>query len=180
MSVESWQKYEIPGPSKATVIVKPEMVPALIKRVNNPILVVGHEAAEIPLGKKAPIDYIIRIAKAANIPVVTTAHTIGKFLDRDFEPTASMTAMDIGNRLKDPNWSITDGKDSHDLALILGLPYYMGWVIESGLKSFAYKHLKMISLDRYYQPHCNWSFPNLSLENWKKNLEIIAKEVEKK
>ncbi len=180
MSVESWQKYEIPGTSKATVIVKSEMVSALIKRANNPIFIVGHEAAEIVLEKKAPIDYIIRIAKAANIPVVTTAHSMSKFLDRDFEPTACMTAMDIGNRLTDPNWSIIDEKGAHDLVLILGLPYYMGWVIESGLKSFAYKHLKMISLDRYYQPHCNWSFPNLSLENWKRNLEIIAKEVEKK
>jgi CO dehydrogenase/acetyl-CoA synthase complex epsilon subunit len=179
MSAESWQKYEIPGPVKASVIVKPEMVSALIKRANNPIFVVGHET-EIDLGKTVPIDYIIRIAKAANIPVVTTAHTIGKFLERGFEPASSMTAMDIGNRLTDTNWSIIDGKGSHDLALIIGLPYYMGWVIESGLKSFAYKHLKMISLDRYYQPHCNWSFPNLSLENWKKNLEIIAKEVEKK
>nr|NIO20490.1 CO dehydrogenase/acetyl-CoA synthase complex subunit epsilon [Candidatus Aenigmarchaeota archaeon] len=68
----------------------------------------------------------------------------------------------------------------HDLALILGLPYYMGFVIESGLKSFAYSHLKTISLDQYYQPHCNWSFPNISVEEWDKNLNIITIEVEKK
>ncbi len=181
-TAEPWQKYEIPGPTKAVVITKPELVSALLTRAKNPILVVGFKAAETDFGNgKKPIDYVIRIAKATDMPVVATAHTVSEFLKRDFRPAAWMTSMDIGNRLTDPEWSISDKKPPHDLALILGIShYYMSWVIESGLKSFAFRHLKTISLDRYYQPHCNWSFPNLSLKDWEKNLNIIVEELEKK
>jgi acetyl-CoA decarbonylase/synthase complex subunit epsilon len=180
MAAEPWQRYEIPGPKKAIVISKPELVSALVKRAKNPIFVVGHEAAEVDLGGKKPIDHIIRIARATNIPVVATAHTASEFLKRNFQPAAWMTSMDIGNKLADPEWSISGEGGSHDLALILGIPYYMEWVIESGLKSFAFRHLKTVSIDRYYQPHCNWSFQNLSLKDWDKNLTIIAEEIERK
>jgi len=179
MSAEPWQRYEIPGPVKALVITKPIVVSSLIKRSKNPILVVGHEV-DVELDGRSPIDYVIRIAKAADIPVVTTAHIVVKFLNRNFKPAAWMTSMDIGNRLTDPSWSVSGKKAPHDLALILGIPYYMEWLIESGLKSFAYKHLTTVSIDRYYQPHCKWSFPNLSMEDWLKNLDAIAGEVEKK
>lgn len=179
MAAEPWQRYEIPGPVKAIVITKPQMVSALVKRAKNPIFIAGYESVKTDLKGKKPIDYIIRIAKATDIPVIATAHTVAEFLKRDFKPAAWMSSMDIGNRLTDPGWSVSGKGGSHDLALILGIPYYMGWVIESGLKSFAYHHLKTISLDRFYQPHCNWSFPNISIKDWVKNLETIAKEVEK-
>ncbi|MBA7504080.1 hypothetical protein ES706_02705 [subsurface metagenome] len=180
MVAEAWQRAEIPGPIKALVIKKPEVVQAMIKKAKRPIFVVGHEAAKINLGDKKPIDYVIRIAKAANIPVVATAQTVAEFLKRDFRPAAWMSAMDIGNRLTDPGWSVSGEGGSHDLALFLGIPYYMEWVIESGLKSFAFHHLKTVSLNRFYQPHCNWSFSNISIEDWDRNLEIIAKGLEKK
>ncbi|MFC1787456.1 CO dehydrogenase/acetyl-CoA synthase complex subunit epsilon [Halobacteriota archaeon] len=180
MAAEPWQKYEVPGTIKSVVIKKPEIVSTLLKKAKNPIFVVGHEAAEVDLGGKNPIDHIIRIARAANIPVVTTAHTLAEFLKRDFKPAASMTSMDIGNRLTDPEWNVYGEDSPHDLALILGMTYYVGFVIEAGLKSFAFRHLKTISLDRYYQPHCNWSFPNLSIEDWYRNLTIIAQEIENK
>ncbi|RLG91541.1 MAG: CO dehydrogenase/acetyl-CoA synthase complex subunit epsilon [Candidatus Hecatellales archaeon] len=181
MAAEPWQKYEIPGPTKAVVITKPEVVSALVTRAKNPILVAGFKTAEIDFGNgKKPIDYVIRIAKAANIPVVATAHTVSEFLKRDFKPTAWMSAMDIGNRLTDPTWSVTGKNPPHDLALIIGIShYYMSWLIMSGLKSFAYKHLKTVSIDQYYYPHCNWSFPNLSLKDWEKNLTAIAENLEK-
>jgi acetyl-CoA decarbonylase/synthase complex subunit epsilon len=181
MAAEPWQRYEVPGPTKAVPITKPEMVAALLKRAKNPILIVGHEAAEVEFedGKK-PIDYAIRIAKATETPIVATANTVAEFLKRDFKPAAWMTAVDIGNRLTDPAWTVSEKDPPHDLALFMGITYYMAWVIESGLKSFAFRHLKTISLDRYYQPHCNWSFPNLLLKDWSKNLNIIVEEVEKK
>jgi acetyl-CoA decarbonylase/synthase complex subunit epsilon len=178
MDAEPWQRAEVPGTVKASVITKPEVVVAMLRRAKHPIFIVGHEAAEIDLGGKKPIDYIIRTAKVAKVPVVATAQTVGEFLKRDFRPAAFMSAMEIGGRLTDPGWSVVGEGTPHDLALILGIPYYMGWVIESGLKSFA-PNLRTISLDRFYQPHCNLSFPNLSLDDWRKNLELITQEVEK-
>jgi len=171
---EPWQTAEIAGPKKAHVITKPAVVVAMIKRAKRPVLVVGHKAAETELGEEKAIDLIIRFAKAAEIPVVATAHIVGEFIKRGFHPAAWMPAMDIANRLKDSEWEGVDGEGQYDLALFMEMPYYMEWLVLSGLKHFAYKHLTTISLDRFYQPHATWSFPNMKIEGWKKNFEEIV------
>jgi len=51
-AAEPWQTAEIPGPKKALVITKPEVVAAMIKRAKHPILIVGHKAAEIDFEEK--------------------------------------------------------------------------------------------------------------------------------
>jgi len=180
LAFEPWQRGEIPGPIKAVVINKPEMVPALVKKAKKPLFIVGTGALRDEFNGKFPIDYAIRIAKGGNIPVVATAQTVVEFKRRGFTPTARMSLMEIGGRLTDPEWSVSDNGAPHDLVLMLGLgPYYMEWLVGSGLKSFA-PHLKTISLNRFYQPHCSWSFPNLPVEEWYKNLEKIAQGMEKK
>jgi acetyl-CoA decarbonylase/synthase complex subunit epsilon len=172
MKAEPWQTAEIAGPKKALVIMKPEVAAAMIKRAIRPILVVGHLATEADSDTGMMIDYAIRLNKATGIPVVATAHTVHEFVKRGFEPAAQMSAMDIGNRLKDPTWKGLDGKGPYDVALFMGLPYYMGFVILSGLKHFS-TGLKTISLDRFYNPHASWSFPNLKVEEWNQSFETI-------
>jgi len=54
MAAEPWHRAEISGPTKASVITKPEVVLALIKRAKRPILVVGHEAVETDLASASP------------------------------------------------------------------------------------------------------------------------------
>ncbi len=169
---EPWQTAEIAGPKKALLILKPEVVVAMVKRAKRPILVVGHQAAEDYSDNVKMIDYAIRMSKTMRIPVVATAHMINEFLKRGLQPAAWMSAMDIGNRLQDPEWKGLDGKGPYDLALFIGLPYYMEFVILSSLKHFSTK-LKTISLDRFYNPHATWSFPNLSVEDWNQSFEII-------
>jgi len=169
---EPWQAAEIPGPKKALVITKPEVVAAMIKRAKRPILIVGHKAAEIELEDKKLIDFMIELAKKADIPVVATAHVISEFLKRGYRPAEWMPAVDIGNRLTDSGWKGLDGKGPYDLALFVGLPYYMEWTILSGLKHFA-PNLKTITLDNVYQPHASWSFPNISVKDWVENLKVI-------
>jgi acetyl-CoA decarbonylase/synthase complex subunit epsilon len=170
---EPWQKAEIAGPKKALLVSKPEVVVAMVKRAKRPILVVGHLAAEDYSDNVKMIDYAIRLSKAAGIPVVATAHMINEFLKRDFQPATWMPAMDIGNRLQDAEWKGLDGKGPYDLALFMGLPYYMQFVILSALKHFS-TNLKTISLDRFYNPHASWSFPNLSVKDWNENLDVIV------
>jgi acetyl-CoA decarbonylase/synthase complex subunit epsilon len=169
---EPWQTAEIAGPQKALVIMKPEVVVAMIKRAKHPILVVGHLSAKPDTENAKSIDYVIRINKATGIPVVATAHTAHEFVKQGFQPAASMSAMDIGNRLKDSSWKGLDGKGPYDLALFMGLPYYMEFVILAGLKHFS-TNLKTISLDRYYNPHASWSFPNLKVKDWNQSFETI-------
>jgi acetyl-CoA decarbonylase/synthase complex subunit epsilon len=84
-----------------------------------------------------------------------------------------MPAVDIANRLVDSEWKGLDGNGQYDLAMFMGITYYMEWVLFSGLKHFG-QNLKTISLDRHYQPHASWSFPNLSDEDWAQNLEVIV------
>jgi len=169
---EPWQTAEIAGPKKALLIMKPEVVVAMIKRAKRPILVVGHLATETDSETGKMVDYTIRLNKTTGIPVIATANTAREFVKQGFYPAASMSAMDIGNRLKDPDWKGLDGKGPYDLALFMGLPYYMEFVILSGLKHFS-TNLKTISLDRYYNPHATWSFPNLRVEEWNQSFEII-------
>ena len=173
MAAEPWQRAETAGPLRAHVLTKPDVAVALIKKAKRPIIVAGHNVTGEPLKSAEPIDYVIQISRAGNIPVVATANVGKTFLERGYEPAALMGAMDIANRIKDESWMGLDGKGSYDVLLILGLPYYMEWLILSGLKHFA--KLTTLSLGRYYQPHATWSFPNVSSEVWEGNLKAIVK-----
>jgi len=179
MSVEPWQTAEIPGPVKALIITKPLVLAAMMTKAKRAIMVVGHEANEIDLGGERAIDYAIRIAKACQISIVATAHVAGEFVKRGFSHISWMPAVDIGNRLQDPEWQGLDGNGRYDLVIFLGIPYYMEWNILSGLKHSA-PHLRTVSLDRFYQPHASWSFPNVSLEAWQMHLKEVLRHLEAK
>jgi acetyl-CoA decarbonylase/synthase complex subunit epsilon len=172
VSAEPWQKAEIAGPKKALLILKPEVVVAMVKKAKRSVLVVGHQAATDYSDDVKMIDYAIRMGRTAGVPLVATAHVTSEFVKRGFEPAASMPAVDIGNRLKDPEWKGLDGMGPYDLAMFMGLPYYMEFVILAGLKHFS-TSLKTISLDRFYNPHATWSFPNLPVKDWSVSLETI-------
>ncbi|MFX1533540.1 MAG: CO dehydrogenase/acetyl-CoA synthase complex subunit epsilon [Promethearchaeota archaeon] len=175
---DPWQTAEIAGPKKA-IPIKAETVAARIKRSSRSILVVGHLAAEDYSDNVKMIDYAIQLSNLAGIPVVATAHTAISFIERDFQPARSMSAMDIGNRLKDQEWKGLDGKGVHDLALFMGLPYYMEFVILAGIKHFS-PELETISLDRFYHPHSTRSFPNLSVEDWNESFKVILSKLGEK
>jgi acetyl-CoA decarbonylase/synthase complex subunit epsilon len=171
-NVTPWQTAEVAGPKKANIIMKPEVVAAMIKRAKRPILVVGYLSTKADKETGKMLDYAIRMNKAIGIPVVATAHTIKELVKQGFTSATQMSAMDIGNRLKDSEWKGLDGKGQYDIALFMGWPYYMEYVILSGLKHFSQK-LKTISLNRYYDPNASWSFPNLKVEDWTQGFETI-------
>jgi acetyl-CoA decarbonylase/synthase complex subunit epsilon len=177
MSCEPWQCAEVASTKKANPITKPEVAVALIKKAAYPILVVGSNATERWMEGKQLIDYLIDFARASKVAVVATAHMVGEFLKRGYEPAGFMSAMDIGNRLVDPEWQGIDGKGHPDLAMFVGLPYYMEGLILSGLMHFA-PELKTITLDNMYHPHASWSFPNTSLEEWASNLTVMTSKFE--
>jgi acetyl-CoA decarbonylase/synthase complex subunit epsilon len=177
MSCEPWQCAEVASTKKANPITKPEVAVAMIKKAQHPILVVGSNATERWMEGKQLIDYLIDFAKASKVPVVATAHMVGEFLKRGYEPAGFMSAMDIGNRLVDPEWQGIDGKGHPDLALFVALPFYMEGLILSGLMHFALD-LKTMTLDNMYHPHASWSFPNTTLEEWASNLEVMTSKFE--
>ncbi len=170
MSCEPWQCAEGSATKKAMAITKPEVAVSLIKRAVRPILVVGSEAVTRDLGGKSLIEYLIDFAKASKVPVVATAHMVGEFLKRGYTPAGFMSAMDIGNRLVDPDWQGLDGRGPYDLALFVGLPYYMEGLILSGLMHFA-PGLRTVTLDNKFHPHACWSFPNAGVKVWARILK---------
>ena len=170
---ESWQTGEIPGPKKASLIVKPDIADAMIRRAKHPIMVVGHGILEYDVEGRKLIDCLIQLARMAKIPVVVTASTNKEFLSRGYTPAAVMPAVDIANRLTDSAWKGLDGKGSYDLAIFVGLPYSMEWTILSGLKNFA-PGVKTMTLDCVYQPNASWSFPNSTIKEWASSLTAIV------
>jgi acetyl-CoA decarbonylase/synthase complex subunit epsilon len=177
MSCEPWQCAEVSATKKANPIQKPEIAVALIKKAARPILIVGSNATERFMEGKPLIEFIIDFARASKVPVVATAHMVGEFLKRGFAPAGFMNAMDISNRLVDPEWQGLDGKGHPDLALYIGIPFYMEGLILSGLMHFA-PELKTITLDNMYHPHASWSFPNATLEDWANNLKVMTSKFE--
>lgn len=177
--IEPWQIAEVPGPKKATVVTRPEVIDALIRRAKRPVLVVGHLAADIAIDDGAAsdvrkmIDYLIDLSKARDIPVIATGNTNLALANRNYTQATIMTAVEAGQRLTDPGWKGADGNGPHDLAIFAGLPYYMGWTILSGLKHFA-PHLKTLSLDNVYHPHATFSYANISPAEWRKQMDALA------
>jgi acetyl-CoA decarbonylase/synthase complex subunit epsilon len=173
MSCEPWQCAEIAATKKANPIQKPEIAVAMIQRAARPILIAGSNLTERFMDGRPAIDFIIDLAKASKIPVVATAHMVGEFVKRGYQPAAFMNAMDIGQRVVDPTWMGLDGKGHPDLVIMVGMPYYFQALILSGLKHFA-PTLKTMTLDNMYHVHASWSFPNASFEVWANNLKVIT------
>jgi CO dehydrogenase/acetyl-CoA synthase complex epsilon subunit len=177
MSCEPWQCSEIAATKKANPIQKPEIAVAMIKRAARPLLIVGSNATQRWMEGRQLIDYLIEFANAAKVPVVATAHMVGEFLKRGYNPASFMTAMDIGQRIVDPTWQGIDRKGHPDLVIFVGLPYYMEALILSGLKHFAPEQ-KTMTIDNLYHAHASWSFPNASLEDWASNLKVMTSKFE--
>jgi CO dehydrogenase/acetyl-CoA synthase complex epsilon subunit len=178
MKGEAWLRAETPAIVRATIIEKPVIAAKLLKRAKSPVIVVGHEAVE---GKGSLIaDLLGRIALATGAPVVATGGISGELGKKGVRGSIVLSAMEAGDRLLDPAWRPAADRDPPDYAFFIGVPYAIASVIEAGLASFAREHLKLVSLDRLYHPHCDLSLPNQSREEWEKNLEAIAREVEKK
>ena len=173
MSCEPWQCAEIATSKKANPIQKPEIAVAMIKRAQRPLLIVGSNATERYMDGKQLIEYLIDFANASKVPVVATAHMVGEFIKRGYQPAAFMNAMEIGQRVVDPTWQGLDGKGHPDLVIMVGMPYYMQSLILCGLKHFA-PDLKTMTLDNLFHVHASWSFPNATLEEWAANLKVMT------
>ena len=106
MSCEPWQCAEIAATKKANPITKPEIAVAMIKKASRPLLIVGSYATERYMEGKQLIEYLIDFANASKVPVVATAHMVGEFLKRGYQPAASCLQWTSATDLLTPN-----GKD---------------------------------------------------------------------
>jgi len=173
MSCEPWQCAEIASTKKANPIQKPEIAVAMIKKAQRPLLIAGSNLTERFMEGRPAIEFIIDLANASKVPVVATAHMVGEFIKRGYQPAAHMNAMEIGQRVGDPSWQGLDGKGHPDLVIMVGMPYYMQALILAGLKHFA-PDLRTMTLDNMFHVHASWSFPNASMDEWANNLKVMT------
>lgn len=171
------QTAEIAGPKKAFVIPKPEVAASMIKRAKRPLIVLGSKAPSIRTKDGDLIDSAIRISKNKKATITATGHLIKEFIERKVEGIYSVQLMNLGDRLRDPEWMGFDGEGGYDMVIFAGFPYYMEWLVQSGLKNFA-PGLRTISLARSYQPNSSWSLGNMREEEWKEVLDVIVKAIE--
>lgn len=174
MRAVPWQTGEICGPTSAKALRKASVIERDLKKAKKPLLVVGSLSTTQKHGEGDMVDYAIALAKAGDIPVIATSSTMKAFLDRGFEEAACFGAMEVPYYLQDPDWKGPQGKGPHDLVFIFGIPYYMEWCILSSIMNFC-PQITAITLDRYYQPHAKWSFPNMKEKMWHEQLDEILK-----
>lgn len=174
---DSWLRAERGGTKRASVLSKPEVLAVLIRKAQRPLFIVGHEALAAGPEGESMIEFISSLQEMMRIPVLSTAHTAGELISKGVRPAASMSSMEIADRLRDPSWKGIDGKGQYDIVLITGIPYSISWVLLSGLKLGAPK-TKVVNLDPKYHPNATWSFGNLKTNDWQDALIAVIQAIE--
>lgn len=174
---EPWQKAEVPGPLKATLIPNPDVAASLISRSRNPVIVSGSETPKLELNGKRLIKYVEMLSERFSAPIVATSNTVRAFDEDGWRDVYSLSLAEATAKLSNPEWSVGGKNPPHDTAVFIGFKYYTLWLALSNLKHYA-EHLKTVSLEKYYQPHAAWSFPNLTDERWMENLEKMTQKKE--
>lgn len=167
---DPWIRAEMGGTKQASIISKPEVLSALMKKANHPIFLIGSESITDNKQSDLLITLIKTLKEKWNVPVISTAHITGTLISRGLVPNASMGSMEIIDRLCDNKWQGLDGKGQYDLVILAGFSYTLGSLLLSGLKQCSW-NTKKISLDPKYHPHATWSYGNMKFENWQKEIE---------
>ncbi|HOT95119.1 MAG TPA: carbon monoxide dehydrogenase beta subunit family protein [Methanoregulaceae archaeon] len=154
------------GTRTATVIEKPAVLAALVRRSVRPLLVVGHRALLFGGDGELAVDLLARWALRGSIPVAATGDTAPALRNRGVEPARCVSAVNLAQRLVDPGWTGIDGAGPHDVVFIAGLSYALEWTLLSGLRHGT-APLVTVSLSPAYEPHASFSLPNLSWSDWR-------------
>lgn len=168
---------EIAGPKNANIFPNANVAASMISKAKRPLLVIGSKSIEMETKDGNLIDSAVRAMKNPKLSVVATAHMVKEFKNRGADNAHSMSLFVLGKYLSDPEWKGLDGEGPYDVVVFGGFPYYMEWLLESGLKNFAMK-LRTVSLDRTYQPNAQWSLGWMPVPDWQESINTIVKSME--
>lgn len=160
------------GTKAARVIEDPAEYALLIKKATRPLLVVGPRAITMSLEGHSLIEYATDMARTLKIPVCATAHTRKKLVESGSEPASSYDLVEIINHLKDPQWTGVKKEGNHDLVLFIGVRSDLAEQGLSTLKHYA-RHLRTMTLCKYYYPNASYSLPNMKDGKWKEFLDAL-------
>ncbi|MBW2039636.1 MAG: CO dehydrogenase/acetyl-CoA synthase complex subunit epsilon [Deltaproteobacteria bacterium] len=169
------------GIKGAAILEKPEQFTKIISKAERPLLVLGPRLLEWSLDGRSVLEHALDIAKTANIPICATAHLKGKLTELEVTPDSVYDAVEIVNVLRDPDWKGVKGEGNHDLVIFFGIRSDLQNQCLSVLKHFAYKHLKTMTLDKYYFPNADFSLTNVTKDkSWKAFLEGLKSSLQTK
>ncbi len=153
----------------------------IIKRAKRPLFVVGARCLEWNFDGKYVVEYVVEIAKAANMPVCATAHTKKRLVELGLIPDSTYDIIEIINHLKDKDWRGVKKEGNHDLVVFIAVRADLANQGLSTLKHFA-PHLRTMTLSPFYYPHASYSWPNLKdeKERWQEFYETLIAELKKK
>lgn len=161
------------GIKSAIILDSASEYAALIRQARRPLLVLGPKLLEDSLGGKPLLEWALEIARAADLPICATAHVKGRLVPLGVNPDSEYDAVEIINRLKDPDWPGVRKQGNHDLVVFFGFRTDFGNQGLSVLKHFA-PHLKTMTLCKYVYPNADYALPNLRKdEDWQKFLEDL-------
>lgn len=158
------------GTKAARVIEDPAEYALLIQKAKRPLLVAGARALIMSLDGRRIIEYAVDIAKSINIPVCATAHTRKMLVESGVEPASNYDLVEIISHLKDPQWNGVRKEGNHDLVMFIGIRSDLAEQGLSTLKHYA-RHLKTLTMCKYYYPNASYSLPNLKDSKWKEFLD---------
>jgi anaerobic carbon-monoxide dehydrogenase, CODH/ACS complex subunit epsilon len=167
------------GTKSARVLEDVSEYAHIIKAAARPLLVVGPRALVISLYEHLLIQYAVDIANTLKIPVCATAHTRKKLVELGIEPDSNYDIMEIINHLKDPLWQGVRKEGNHDMVIFLGIRADLAEQGLSTLKHFA-RHLKTMTLCKYYYPNASFSLLNVTDQKWKEFLDSLVTNLKEK
>lgn len=173
MRDEPWQRGEIPGPIKAIVLRDSKVIASLLKKARRPILVIGYMVERFSKEGVDIYEFIVQLSKLIDLHVVATGRHVNVLRERGVESVVLIPAMELLDRISDPQWSGLDGRGQYDLLILMGFPYYYEWLMLSRLKHYAYSYLKTLTLDPYYHPNATYTLVNLPIGAWSKLLNSV-------
>lgn len=172
MKVSPFLRTTGPGPGEG-LWVKADETAKIINRSECPVIIAGIECKRLELKEKSLAEYVIELTNKG-ITLIATAASHKRFLELNVKPELHAPLVDIVNLLQEEGWSLNGKK--FDLAIFVGSPYEMESQMLSSLKNFA-PNLHTLSIDNRFQPHADWSFPNLEEIRWEDYLKSLIEKV---
>nr|MDO8118027.1 CO dehydrogenase/acetyl-CoA synthase complex subunit epsilon [Candidatus Sigynarchaeota archaeon] len=170
-----WQKTAQGGPEMGVAVFDPAVVATIIKDAKRPVLVIGAMSLKWQVGNAPYIETLLRLARAAKLPVVATAHSNKYIADKGIKDLKVYVypLVNLVNRLEDDRaWNGFDGGGKPDLIIYAGITtYYISQMLSSN-KNFT-EHLQTLVIDNEFQPNARFSLGNVSKAEWEKFLEAL-------
>ena len=162
---EPWQTAEIPGPIKAFVITEPSRIASILKSARRPLFIIGNSFDDKAL-ENGIVASILDIAKSIDAYIAVYGPLFKQMKGSNYDKIKLVPSMEVVDRVRDSSWKGFDGKGNYDVVVFMGFPYYFQWLMLSGMKHYADRRIRTLSLDPYYHPNATISLNNMDIDKW--------------